>query len=116
MLKFNFQRILKARGVEKTYTYLVQEGFSRNVAVRMNTGKLKSISLKELEKLCVKFNCTPNDLLEWVPDRYAGDIDMHPLRELKRVDTSANIKALLSAIPISKLEEIESYIKGQVKS
>ena len=116
MLKFNFQRILKARGVEKPYTYLVTEGFSRNIAVRMNTVMMKTMNLKDLEKQCVRFQCTPNDLLEWIPDRYVTDISTHPLRDLKRTDTSANIKAILSSIPISQLEEIENYIKEKVKS
>jgi hypothetical protein len=54
--------------------------------------------------------------LEWIPDRYVTDISTHPLRDLKRTDTSANIKAILSSIPISQLEEIENYIKEKVKS
>jgi hypothetical protein len=80
----------------------------------MNTGKIKSINLFELEKLCERFDCTPNDLLEWIPDRYATDIDKHPLRSLIRVDSSANIKAILHSIPISKLEEIEQLIKEKL--
>ena len=96
MLKFNFQRILKARGIEKPYSYLVQEGFSRNIAVRMNTGKMKTMDLQGLEKLCERFECTPNDLLEWVPERYVTDTEKHQAQQALLYFKSAE-KLLLQA-------------------
>ncbi len=111
MLKFNFQRIFKAKGVEKPFSYLLSKGFSRNMATRINNGKLKMMNLKDVEEFCVMFGCTPNDLLEWMPDKNTTDASTHPLRDLVRVDSSVNIKAILNAIPIAQLAEIEKLIK-----
>jgi hypothetical protein len=65
--------------------------------------------------MCEFLECTPNDLLEWTPNKNVADASVHPLKDLVRVDTSANIKAILSSIPISQLEEVEKYILEKVK-
>ena len=115
MLKFNFQRLFKARGIEKPFTYMVRKGFSRNYATRLNTGKIKMMNLKDVESMCEFLECTPNDLLEWTPNKNVADASKHPLRDLIRIDSSVNIKAILSAIPISQLQEVEKYILEKVK-
>ncbi|MBP5977440.1 helix-turn-helix domain-containing protein [Brasilonema sp. CT11] len=33
---------------------------------RLESGKLKSLSLQAIDTLCLEFNCTPNDLIEVV--------------------------------------------------
>ena len=115
MLKFNFQRILKARGIDRPFTHLVELGFQRSAASRMNSGKIKSMSLKELERLCELFECTPNDLLEWVPGKFAEDSENHPLGELIRKESPMNIKAILSAMPVAHIAEIEKFIQEKAK-
>jgi DNA-binding Xre family transcriptional regulator len=115
MLKFNFQRLFKARGIEKPFSYMVRKGFSKNYATRVNTGKMKMMNLKDVEEMCEFLECTPNDLLEWTPNKNVADASMHPLKDLVRVDTSVNIKAILNAIPISQLAEVEKYILEKVK-
>lgn len=111
MIKFNFQRIFNGKGIEKPFSYLISKGYSRNMATRINTGKLKTMNLKDVERFCLMFECTPNDLLEWMPEKFAGDASKHPLSGLVRVDSGVNIKAILNAIPIAQLEEIEKIIR-----
>jgi hypothetical protein len=115
MLKFNFQRIFKAKGIDRPFTYLLGQGFQRSAASRINAGSMTSIKLKELERYCEKFECTPNDLLEWTPNKYVEDADKHPLISLRRVDSSVNIKAMLNSIPVAHLEEIEKFIQEKAK-
>ena len=115
MLKFNFNRIFKARGIDRPFTHLVDLGFQRSAASRMNTGKIKSMSLKELERLCEMFECTPNDLLEWVPGKYMEDITKHPLKSLIRAESPVNIKAMLDTLPVAHLDEIEKFIQEKAK-
>ena len=115
MLKFNFQRIFKAKGIDRPFTYLLGLGIQRSAASRINAGSMKSIKLKELEKYCELFGCTPNDLLEWTPNKYVEDSMNHPLSGLKRAESQVNIKALLHAMPVAHLEEIEQFILGKTK-
>jgi len=63
-----FQRIFKARGIERPYTYLVNSGFGNNLATRMKKNKVMHLQLRTIEKMCLLFRCTPNDLIEWIPD------------------------------------------------
>ena len=115
MLKLNFQRIFKAKGIDKPFTYLLGLGVQRSAASRMNAGSMKSIKLKDLERYCELFGCTPNDLFEWTPNKYVDDAENHPLRGLKRAESQVNIKAILHAIPVAHLEEIEQFILEKVK-
>jgi DNA-binding Xre family transcriptional regulator len=116
VIKFNFKRIFKARDIERPYTYLVKHGFTPNTATRMANENIKMLNLKNIETLCQLWQCTPNDLLEWVPDKYSVDATTHPLRELIRKEIHVNIKEILNAIPISQLAEVEKFIKEKVQS
>ena len=116
MLKFNFQRIFRAKAIDKPFTHLLGQGFNRSAASRLNAGSMKSVKLKELEKYCEKFECTPNDLLEWTPNKYVENPDKHPLRGLRRIENPVNIKALLNAMPLAHLEEIEKFIQEKAKN
>ena len=115
MLKFNFQRIFQARGIDRPFSYLTGLGIQRSAASRINTGKMKSIKLADLEKLCELFECTPNDLLEWTPGKYVDDPTKHPLHELTREEKPVNIKELLSTIPVARIAEIEQFILEKTK-
>ena len=115
MLKFNFQRIFKAKGIDKPFTYLLGMGIQRSAASRINAGSMKSIKLKDLERYCEQFECTPNDLLEWTPNKYVEDATKHPLSALKRMESQVNIKAILHSMPVAHLEEIEKFILEKAK-
>jgi DNA-binding Xre family transcriptional regulator len=115
MLKFNFHRIFTAKGIDKSFTYLLGLGFNRSAASKLNTGNIKSIKLKDLERYCEKFDCTPNDLLEWTPNKYVDNPDKHPLNSLRRAESTVNIKAILHTLPVAHLEEIEKFIQEKAK-
>ena len=44
--------------------------------------QVSQLKLSSLETMCLKFGCTPNDLLEWVPgpDHSKRDIPLQQLR------------------------------------
>jgi len=69
------------------------------------------MDLREVERLCELFRCTPNDLLEWEPSPEQAAIADHPLKPLERAKKVEGLSQLLNAIPLDKLEEIESLIK-----
>ena len=110
MLKYNLKEILSARGVTKSYSYLVRAGIPAFAASQMVTGKLKMIKLDHIEKLCRALYCTPNDLLVWIP----GDAllpDNHPLTKLKRSDELHQVSEAIKTLPLDELKKLASNIE-----
>lgn len=115
MLTYNFDRIFKAKSIEKPFTYLCQSGFSSNFASKIKNNKINRLSLDLLERLCIALGCTPNDFLEWKPGKGELLAGNHPLHELRRTDKIIDITKTLNSLPLSKLEEIERLINEKGK-
>ena len=115
MLTFNFSRIFKARGIDKPFSYLVKVGYYDNFATRIVNNRIKRLDLADIEKLCELLKCTPNDLLEWIPDSKDKTNDKHPLISIKRSDKVVQLSQILNSVPLDKLSEIESVIKKEME-
>ena len=115
MLTFNFSRIFKARGIDKPFSYLVKVGYSDNFATRIVNNRIKRLDLTDLEKLCELLQCTPNDLLEWIPESKDKINNNHPLISIKRSDKVIQLTQILNSVPLDKLSEIESVIKKEIE-
>ncbi|MBP1638449.1 MAG: hypothetical protein H6Q17_32 [Bacteroidetes bacterium] len=115
MLTFNFDRILKARGIFRPYNFLLKQGYSSNTAYRISRNIGDELNLKRIERLCILFKCTPNDLLEWTPEKNDTDIENHPLLSLKRENKVTELNKLLYSIPLDKLENIKAMIQEEIK-
>ena len=114
MLTFNFKRIFRARGIDKPFSYLVKGGYSQNMTTRIVNGRVKPLDLTDIERLCVLFQCTPNDFLEWKPGSHDVNPGNHPLAPLKRDDTMAHLTQLINTMPLEKLQAIENVIKQEL--
>lgn len=114
MLKYNFDRIFKARGIEKRYTYLKQGGFGDHLASRINRNKVARLGLKETEKLCLLLRCTPNDLFEWEPDESVEIDAKHPLNTILKRNKIADLTKTLNSVPLEKLDEIDELIHSRL--
>jgi DNA-binding Xre family transcriptional regulator len=115
MLTFNFTRIFRWRGIEKPYSFLVDKGYSKNISTRIVNNRIERLNLKDIEKLCELFCCTPNDLLEWVPGKKDVDIENHPLKSLQRSNKALYLSQLLNTVPMDKLDEVEKIIKQEIE-
>ena len=115
MLNYNFDRIFKARGIEKPFTYLCKSGFSDNFATKIKNNRIKRIGLNELERLCFILKCTPNDFIEWVPDNDSDYDNNHPMNNLRKSKKNADMVKTINSIPVGKLYEIEQMIKNEIK-
>ena len=111
MLNYNFNRIFKARGIEKPHAYLRKAGFSVNFATKIKNNNIKRIELKELEKLCLLLRCTPNDFMEWTPESNTDISDKHPMNKLKKPEQEVDFVKTLNEVPIGQLEELERILK-----
>ena len=115
MLTFNFSRIFKARGIDKPFTFLVKSGYSGNFATSIVNSRHDKLNLKDVERLCELFQCTPNDLLEWIPNGKDANNGKHPLISLKRNDDTLQLAKMLRSIPIERLGDIEMLIRKEIE-
>lgn len=116
MLRYNFDRIFKARGIEKRFTFLHRSGFPENFAAKISKNRVSSIRLQDMEKLCILLCCTPNDFFEWVSDSQAGVGKDHPINNIRKPEKIVDITKTLHSVPINKLDKIEELIKQQLAS
>jgi DNA-binding Xre family transcriptional regulator len=105
--------MFKARGIEKPFSYLVKIGYSANFATRIVNSRIKRLDLSDIEKLCELLQCTPNDLLQWIPESKDKTNDKHPLISIKRSDKVVQLTQILNTVPLDKLIEIENLIKKE---
>ena len=115
MLIYNFERIFKARGIARPFTYLKNAGFSDNFATRVKNHKVARLNLREIERLCVLLRCTPNDFYEWTPDKNTQVDSEHPLNKIKRSDKVIDLTRMLNSIPLEQLDEVEQLIKEKIE-
>jgi len=110
MLIFNPRRIFAQRGIEKPSGMLVRNGLAPSTATRFLQAQTSLIKIEYIEKVCVLMHCTPNDLFAWKPDKKTILPENHPLRALERKEKIANIRELLSDLPVEKLSQIEAIV------
>jgi DNA-binding Xre family transcriptional regulator len=106
MLKYNIKALCSARGITKPVGHLIKAGINPNMASHLINNKLAAIKPAVIEKLCTHLNCTPNDLMEWMPEENTNTQN-HPLHTLQRNQLPAQIQNIMQDIPISKLKEFE---------
>lgn len=111
MLKWNFKRMCRMRGIKKPYSFFIKLGISHTLASHMATDKLDKILLRHLEKNCLELNCTPNDLLDWVPSDKKQDTPDTALHALKKEGKADDAAELLSKLPAKKLEELAKMLR-----
>lgn len=116
MLNYNFTRILKARGIENPSIFLQKHGFSQNFTRNIINGNARALRLSSLEKLCIILQCSPNDVMEWVPDEGSKIEESHPLNKIKKTDKVANILKTLNSIPLAELEKIDELINENIEA
>jgi DNA-binding Xre family transcriptional regulator len=115
MLTYNLTRLFKLRGIIRPLTFLMEKGFTRDLASRITTDVNLKLKIENIEKLCKTLNCTPNDLMEWKPDIDSEDVPSNPLFALKRSESKFDISSLVKDVPVDKLEELQKEILNAVE-
>jgi len=109
MLKFNPKKVFAMRGIEKATNFLVRLGFSYAKASSFLESKSRFVQIKDIERLCIKLNCTPNDLFEWKPDADTVLPENHSIFALEKPEAK-NLQELVKDIPSHKLALIEQLL------
>ena len=112
MLYFNIRRVMKLRGIDKPYAFLVKNGFVSQTATNMVNNRLGRITPQQMEKLCLALYCTPNDLFEWQTDANISGAENHPLKALIREKPAPHISELVRDLSVEKMGELEEFIKN----
>ena len=115
MLVFNFNRIFYIKGIKFPVAWLMNHGFSDKFASGVANDRYKRMNLADVERLCTVFQCTPNDMLEWIPDNKETDLENHFMAPLLRQEKVLNLTKTLNSIPYDKLIEIEKLIQAEVE-
>jgi DNA-binding Xre family transcriptional regulator len=107
MFILNVKRILRLRGVEQHYKFLLKLGFTHATAKILLSSRAQRVTLEYLERLCIALNCTPNDLIEWQADNQQPVAETHSINGLKK----KNLNALLNEVPVDKFEQIADILQ-----
>ncbi|WP_370089005.1 helix-turn-helix domain-containing protein [Ekhidna sp.] len=109
MLTYNLSTIFSIRGVKNGYTFLKKLGIGHIAAHNLVSGKVRSIRLDHVEKICHALHCTPNDLLEWAPGDTMIASD-HPLHKLRAREENLNLLADMKDLPLDKVAELKQKL------
>ncbi|MCX6152346.1 MAG: helix-turn-helix transcriptional regulator [Ignavibacteriales bacterium] len=115
MLKYNFERLFKMKGISKPAIFLMEAGFPKDKAYRIINHKVSSFSPNQIEKLCAIFECTPNDLMEWTNDDKIKVSENHPLQKLLPA-MPVDLRDIAKGVPIDKMEDFARRIEEIKKS
>ena len=109
MIICNPHPIFELRGIKKPLAFMVNLGFTYNIAWRIFNNKVTRFDLAHLDTLCVHLKCTPNDILQWNPP--ADTAADHPLQALRPKTNQQTIAQMLSDFPVVKVAELEKAIQ-----
>ncbi|CAN5322620.1 hypothetical protein BH10ACI1_BH10ACI1_34340 [soil metagenome] len=110
MFYFDIKRVMRLRGVEKHYNLMLELGFVPSSANSFLRCEARQIKLDQLEKLCFALNCTPNDLLEWLPNTTQTVFETHSLNALRK-KADKDLPELLNEVPLEKFEQIVEILQ-----
>jgi len=110
MLVVNLKRVFADKGIGEPRKFLVKNGFSSFVAHELLNNVQPHFKYKHVEKLCVLLKCTPDALLDWIPDKDAGIDDAHPLQKLKVRGDRQSITAKLNELSPEGIEKVRGFL------
>ena len=116
MLIYNLERIYKARGIERPYSFFRGHGFSESFAAKLKKGKMSGMKLSTLETVCILLQCTPHDLLEWKEDSKIHVPSDHPIRKLESRNSKMDMTVLLKSAPLEVIEKFKAMIEEDAEA
>jgi DNA-binding Xre family transcriptional regulator len=109
MLYLNVKRIATLRNIPNLFSYLKQNGFTTNISHRIISNSGSYIRLHHLEKLCLLFRCTPNDILQWQQHPTNLISDNEPITTLNHPQTT-ELTNYLKTASIEELTQMHQKI------
>lgn len=113
MLKVNLNVLMAKRNVRHPRQFLIKRaGISPETASNLLQGKVKSFRLSYMSAICELLNCTPNDLLEWVPDGEGRELpNNHQLRKIMNKEEEKRLaQAAVEKIATMTVDELRHLV------
>ena len=114
MLKVDLNSLCRLKGIQNPSAFYYAHKIHRNTVQRYTHNELTRLSLEEIEKLCLMFNCTPNDLFVWVPGSGILPDEQHALDSLKKKQDDYISETLMKLSP-EKIRELQGKILEVIK-
>jgi len=112
MLRYNLTSVLKARGIKNTSVFLRSCGFGENLITRIKLGRSNSLDLRQVEKMCARLKCTPNEIIEWVPSEKDDELPAdHPLKTLIHKNDAEEIMQIVHGLSLDKITQVAALVK-----
>jgi len=115
MIIYNLGRIYRARGIGDPSSFLRKNGISNGSAWKLSKNKVEGLQSALLGKLCEVLYCTPNDLVEWIPDRNSNFPSDHPIQSLRNRD-EVDMTGMLKSFPIEKMNKVRQFLEQEIGS
>jgi len=110
-LFLNIEHVCAIRNIHQPFTFLRKHGFTHNTASQLANNEVKQINIAYIEKLCLIFNCTPNDLFDYSTPTDIQQTKNNPLIAIVKTQQPVNFNELVRDMPLDKLKEIEEEIR-----
>ena len=110
MLIFNLEAVMKARQIERPYSFLVKAGISAHSAVTLLNSDSRSFRLDHVEILCEILHCEPNDLIAFLPNKIQKANENHPLKKFIEKEENLDWQQTLKTASIAKLKEVSMLL------
>ena len=115
MLYFNLETVMKARQIERPYSFLVKAGISPHSATTLLNAEIRSLRLDHIEIVCELLHCEPNDLIVFKPSDSQKLQKNHPLNKFIPKEQDTNWQDTIKMVPIAKLKEIAKLLNARDK-
>ncbi len=113
MLRFNLNVIFTKRNISHPRRFLMETIKVNHVtASNLLYGRTKSLHLSYVSRLCAALQCTPDELLEWVPEKGGKLPERHPLKKLtNRQEEKMLVEQALEKVGVMSAEQLRAMVK-----
>jgi DNA-binding Xre family transcriptional regulator len=116
MLHYKLNELLLASGIENPLKWLRKSGFSITKARGLLTDTQKTITTKDISKLCYLLYCTPNDLWYWKPTPKFTLPENHPIHTaLHPAPQHANWHTLVNQVSKAEAIALHAELAQKIK-
>ncbi len=110
MLTLDLARVMETKGIQNPLQFLTRAGFTYHTAGRLIRNQIAKLDYGHLEKLCLLFNCTPNELLSWTPAASLKGSDKIALSKLAGRKRKGNLVSKLIQLPEDKIDQLSQLL------
>ncbi len=110
MIALDLARLMESKEIHNPVQYLMQAGFSYHIAAKLLRNRIAKLNYEYLEKLCLLFNVTPNELLYWKPAAGVSATNKIALSKLAGRLRKDNLVRKINQLPEDKIDQLREMV------